>query len=73
MFEIPIDCCIGRVVRDDGTDVDAVNVVDVLITEKTADQKQTHSDIHDQELLRSSESIVMGISSLCVCEGFRNN
>ena len=61
MFEIPIDCCIGRVVRDDGTDVDAVNVVDVLITEKTADQKQTHPEIHDQELLRSSESIVMAI------------
>ena len=59
-FFIPIECGVWSVIRDDGTDVDAVNIVHVLITQEAADQEQTDPDIHDQELLRKppEENIV---------------
>ena len=68
-FFIPIESGVWSVIRDDGTDVDAVNVVHVLITQEAADQEQTDPDIHDQELLRPppEENIVWALI-VCVFE-----
>ena len=73
---LPIECGVWRVVRDDCTDVDAVNIVDVIITQEAADQEETDPDIHDQELTRTAEGIIADagpFSFLCVWECLRNN